>query len=172
LIDLRIARTAACAALLTLHLACGSGLQSPPPLANAHTSSASLARAVLSALAARDQAALLSLAITEQEFREHVWPELPASRPERNLPHSFVWGDLKQKSDIALTRTLDEHGGRQYTLVRVDYAAETTRYETFSVHRETVLVVRDESDAEQEIRVYGSTLEKAGSFKVFSYVVD
>lgn len=172
LIHQRIAGTVVSTIVLVLSISCGGGPEGPTPLANAHTSSASLARAVLTALATRDQTALLSLAVTEQEFREHVWPELPAARPERNLPHSYVWGDLKQKSDIALRQTLDQHGGRPYTLVRVVYGGESTRYESFSVHRETILVVREGSGAEQEIRVYGSTLEKAGSFKVFSYVVD
>jgi len=167
------ARTIAAAAIvLALFVSCGGGLEGPTPLANAHTSSASLARAVLAALAARDEATLLSLAVTEQEFREHVWPELPAARPERNLPHSYVWADLKQKSDATLRQTLARHGGQHYTLVRVTYGGETTRYESYLVHRETILVVQGASGGEQQVRLYGSTLEKSGSFKVFSYVVD
>jgi hypothetical protein len=163
---------AACAIVLVLSASCGGGPEGPTPLANAHTSSESLARAVLAALAARDQTALLSLAVTEQEFREHVWPELPASRPERNLPHSYVWSDLKQKSDTALRQTLAQHGGRHYALIRVIYGGESTRYESYSVHRETIVVVQGTAGGEQQIRLYGSTLEKAGMFKVFSYVVD
>ncbi len=57
--------------------------------------------------------ALRDLALNEIEFREQVWPELPAARPERNLPFSYVWGDLRQKSDANLERTLARHGGRR-----------------------------------------------------------
>jgi hypothetical protein len=83
-----------------------------------------------------------------------------------------VWGDLHQKSEAALTRTVDRYGGRRYTLAGVRFAGETTRYASYSVHRDTTLRVRDEAGVESEVRVFGSTLEKDGAWKVFSYVVD
>lgn len=102
----------------------------------------------------------------------HVWPELPAARPERNLPFSFVWGDLRQKSEAGLQMTLGNHGGRQYTLTRVRFASQATRYSTYVVHRESVFLVRNVQGDQQELRVCGSILEKDGRWKVFSYVVD
>jgi hypothetical protein len=126
--------------------ACG-----PPPLTDTHSSTESLARAVLEAVERRDSRALRALALTEQQFRDHVWPELPAARPERNLPFSYVWSDLRQKS---------EHEG------------DSTRYGSCLVHRDTVLVVRRRDGVDERMRLYGSTLEKDGAFKVFSYVVD
>ena len=77
-----------------------------PPLANTSASPEALAAAVLDALARGDRARLDALALTEQEFRDHVWPDLPAARPERNLPFSYVWGDLHQKSNLSLAQTL------------------------------------------------------------------
>jgi hypothetical protein len=142
------------------------------PLLNAHDSPVSLARAVLDAVGRRDATTLRSLALSEEEFREHVWPELPAARPERNLPFGYVWGDLQQKSENALRAMLATHGGRRYELVDVAFAGETTRYQTFSVHRETTLRTHDEQGAERALRLYGSTLQKDGTFKIFSYVVD
>jgi hypothetical protein len=131
-----------------------------------------LSQAVLDALERRDAARLRALALTEQEFRDHVWPDLPAARPERNLPFSYVWGDLRTKSEVGLGQTLAEHGGKRYTLVSTRFAGETTRYASYNVHRETVLQVRDEQGAISELRVFGSSLEKDGAWKVFSYVAD
>jgi hypothetical protein len=128
--------------------------------------------AVLDGVARRDTTALRGLALNEQEFREHIWPELPASRPERNLPFSYVWGDLHQKSEMALGQTLATHGGRRYTLVSVRFAGDTTRYPSYTVFRETVLRVRDEQGIETDLRIFGSSLEKDDAWKVFSYVVD
>ena len=91
--------------------------------------------AVLDAIQRRDITTLRSLALNEQEFREHIWPELPASRPERNLPFSYVWGDLHQKSEAALAQTLARHGGRRYMLVSVRFAGESTRYPSYTVYR-------------------------------------
>jgi hypothetical protein len=131
-----------------------------------------LARRVLEAIELNDRDGLQALALSEQEFRDHVWPELPAARPERNLPFSYVWGDLRQKSDLALRRTLAQHGGRHYDFIAVRSAGETTRYQTYAVHRETVLTVRDSDGTELTLRLFGSSIEKDGAWKVFSYVVD
>jgi len=120
----------------------------------------------------RDAAALRALGLDEQEFREHVWPELPAARPERNLPFSYVWGDLRQKSDAGLDLTLARHGNRRYTLVSLRNDGETTRYPSFTVRRETVLQVRDETGMQTDLRLFGSLIQKEGIWKVFTYVVD
>ncbi len=143
-----------------------------PLLSNSHPSVEALSTAVLEAVEGRDQNRLRELALNEEEFREHVWPELPAARPERNLPFSYVWGDLRQKSALALDQTLAQHGGRRYTLVSTRFEGDTTRYPSYVVYRETVLRVRDESGAMSEIRLFGSSLEKDRTWKVFSYVVD
>ena len=165
-----IIRGAAVVLGATLIVACGA--VGPTPLVNSHASARALAVAVLQGFESRDIQKLTGLALTEAEFRDHIWPELPASRPERNLPFSYVWGDLRQKSEGSLTESLARHGGRALSLVGVDYGGETTRYSSFVVHRDTVLIVRGSDGAEHRLRLYGSTVEKDGFFKVFSYVVD
>ncbi len=152
---------------LTTSVACSR----VPPLANTHPSPSSLATAVLDALTRRDRAALEALALNETEFRDHVWPQLPASRPERNLPFSYVWGELRQKSGQALTSLLSREGGRRYELIDIRFAADTD-YRTYRVHREATFHVRDSTGMELDLRVCGSMLEQDGAWKVFSYVVD
>ena len=88
-------------------LATGCGGSSAPLLSNTYPSPEALATAVMGAVERRDATALRALALNEQEFRDHVWPELPAARPERNLPFSYVWGDLRQKSEEGLALTLE-----------------------------------------------------------------
>lgn len=111
--------------------------------------------------------------MSEQEFRDHVWPDLPAARPERNLPFSYVWGDLRQKSDSSLARILAGYGGRRLPVAGVRFAGGTTQYATYLVHRDTRIALKDGDGAGgDEIQLFGSVLEKDGRFKVFSYVVD
>jgi hypothetical protein len=142
------------------------------PLPNSHESAEALARAVLVAIEKRDGETLRALALNREEFTEHVWPDLPAARPERNLSPSFVWGDLNQKSNIMLRETLNAHGGKKYQLVSVHFRGETTEYESYRVRRESELTVKDANGTERQIRVFGSMIEKGGRYKVFSYVVD
>lgn len=153
-----------CACVLTA--ACGGQLP------NSADSPEALARAVLDAVARRDEAALRRLALDEQEFRAHVWPELPVSRPERNLPFSYVWTDLRTKSDAGLQGVLLTHGGRTYELEKIGFAGSTTQYQTFVVHRESTLEVRDGEGRHETLQLFGSVIEKSGRFKVFSFAID
>jgi hypothetical protein len=158
-----------CAAVLT---SCDLGPSRAAPLTNTYPTPDALAAAVLDAVARRDEMTLRAVALNEQEFREHVWPELPAARPERKLPFSYVWGDLRQKSAASLAALLAREGGRRSTLVAVRFAGEITRYPSYTVHRETTLTVRDGSGTTKNVRFFGSSLEKDGAWKVFSYVVE
>ncbi len=155
------------AAVAVLAASCNS----VPPLANTQASADALAAAVLDALARGDRSALDRLALSEQEFRDHVWPGLQAARPERNLPFSYVWGELHQKSDSALAATMQAHVGRRQAVTRVSFTG-ATEYQGYRVHREAAFHVRDAAGGETGIRVCGSMLEKNGQWKIFSYVVD
>ena len=152
-------------------LALLAGCTRVPPLANTRPSSEALAADVLAAFARQDRDALEALALSEREFRDHVWPELPAARPERNLPFSFVWGDLHQKSRVGLATALLESRGHRFTLERVTFTGTTT-YATYRVHREATFHVRDGTGETVALRMCGSMIEKDGGWKVFSYVID
>jgi hypothetical protein len=143
-----------------------------PPLAGGASSLLELARSVAAAFERADLSALHALSLNEQEFRDHVWPELPAAKPERNLPFSFVWGDLHQKSEASLSRTLVSVRGQRFDVVAVRPLGDVTHYKTYAVHRETELTVKNSEGKEQKLRLFGSILEKDGQFKVFSYVTE
>jgi hypothetical protein len=146
--------------------------RAPAPLAHTFESPDTLARAVLDALAKRDSDRLKALQLSEIEFRQHVWPELDTSRPERNVPFEYAWGQLKQHSDGSLTGTLGRYGGRSLQFVRTRFTGETTRYQTFSVMRESEIIAADESGRELILRLYGSAMLKDGRYKLYSFVVD
>ena len=142
-----------------------------PPLAHSANRPQALAQAVLAALALGDRAGLEAIALNEAEFRAHVWPSLPAAREERNLPFSYVWGDLRQKSAQSLSAIVAEHGSHAYELVDVTFEGQTD-YGPYTVHREATFVVRTPSGEKKSVRVCGSMIERDGRWKVFSYVVD
>jgi hypothetical protein len=144
---------------------------SSPPLANSYDSPEAVARAVLEALRSGDRARLDALALSEQEFEDHVWPDLPAARPERNLPFDYVWGDLHQKSTLHLSATLAKQTGHQYVARAVTFG-DVTEYAHYRVHRQATIRVREPSGNEADIRVCGSMIEKDGRWKVFSYVIE
>lgn len=142
------------------------------PLTATFESPEALARELLVRLARNDQAGLRALALTRDEFEAHVYPKLPASRPERNTSVSFVWGRLAQQSDLSLAGLVARHGGRTYVLQQVLFEGEETDYGTFRVKRESELVVRTPEGAVERIKVFGSMLVKDGRCKVFSFVTE
>jgi hypothetical protein len=146
--------------------------RSAEPLANTFDSPEALAQGVLDALAKRDLRRLNSLALSEAEFKAHVWPELDTSRPERNVPFDYAWGQMKQRSDGSLAGTMGRYGGRTLRFVQTRFTGEATKYQTFTVIRESEVVAADEMGRELILRLYGSAMVKDGRYKLYSFVVD
>lgn len=146
--------------------------RSAVPLSHTFESPEALAQAVLTRLAQKDLDGLRALPLSEAEFREHVWPELPTSRPERNVPLGYAWGQLKQQSDGHLENTFGRYAGKPLTFVRTRYTGETTTYESFAVMRESEIIALDDAGRELILRLFGSAMVKDGRYKMFSYVVD
>jgi hypothetical protein len=144
----------------------------PAPLQHTLSSPEAVAAAVIEAVERGDLDRLRALALTEEEFRAHVWPDLPASRPERNVPFDFVWDTLHQNSEAHLRQTVARAGGAPVELRGVRFAGETSTYGEVTVRRDTTLVVAGLDGTERLVRLFGSTIERDGAWKVFSYVVD
>lgn len=170
----RASRALIAGLVLAMGIACQAGAFSTSGRALAQTfeTPEDAASAVLAALAAKDVGRLQSLAVSEGEFSATIWPELPSSRPEVNLPLPYAWGTLQQNSQAGLAMTLDAHAGRRYRLQRVEAGPTVTRYASFVIHRDVVVVVEDPAGAWQRLRLFGSLLEQGGRWKIFSYVVD
>jgi hypothetical protein len=131
-----------------------------------------LATRAVDALDRGDAPALRALALTEAEFREVVWPSLPASRPERNIPWDYAWGELEGKSDAHLRARLAAWKDRGDRVVAVDFRGPTTDHGRFRVRRRSVVTLRDADGRERPERLFGSVIEMDGRFKIFSFVVD
>ncbi len=151
-------------------LAASACTPAQPRLGRTFDSPKALAAAVLVALEANDRVALEGLALSELEFREQVFPEMPAWG---KIPMSYVWGDLRQKSRNELSKILAYHGGRAYAVDDVVFDGGATAYETFVVHRKPRLVVRERTTREEkQLALFGSVIELDGRYKLFSYVVN
>lgn len=165
------------AALLTVVLvATAFSIDSRPHPAPTFThlfpSERAAAAAVLEALAAQDQDRLLTLSVTEAEFRTAVWPHLPASAPDVGMPVSYIWEDTSRRSRGELRQILREEGGRSLQLEDVTFGGPPRDYGPFRVYPDTRVTVRDRDGEVRTLRLFGSMLETNGAWKVFSYIVD
>ena len=144
----------------------------PAPVQGTVHSPEALAAAVLDAFQRGDRSALERLAISEQEFADHVWPALPAARPERNLTASFVWADLSGKSRQYLATNLKRPLPPGARAVAITFEGDTSRYGTITIRRQSVITLTDAGGHSTKARLFGSMLEQNGRYKVFSYVTD
>jgi hypothetical protein len=131
-----------------------------------------LAEAVLEALWQRNPDRLEALAISEAEFRSHVWPRLPAGRSGGDGALDYWWADTRTRSLGAMAQTLEQYGGRRMALESVSCIGETTDYGEFSIHRSPQLTVRTDTGEVVTLRLFGSLVEAPEGWKLYSYIVD
>ncbi len=144
-----------------------------PPLSSTFESPEALAVAVLEAFAREDVETLKALPLSKEEFRLYVWPKLPASRSERNIPFDYGWTDLHQKSVQSISSNFARYKGRRFELLSIGFQGEETDYESFVVRRKSELLVKDRDTGEKlTVALFGSVMEWNGRYKVFSYVTD
>jgi hypothetical protein len=148
------------------------GCSGASTLQGAEGSPTSVAAKVVSAFNAHDVSALEAAALTEHEFRDVVWPRLPAARPERNLSCDYVWNDLSSKSRLHLRARMEAWHSLRYQVEGVRFDGETTDYGSYRVHRDAAVQLRTPDGRQVSARVFGSMIERDGRFKVFSYIVD
>ena len=138
-------------------------------LADGAGSPEELARRFLDALARNAIDDVRRLAMTEEEFRTRVYPELPVSDPARNASAEFVWNMLHIRSESNLHSLMRQSGSRALGLEEIRFRGDSEAYDTFHVHRESMLVLTDEAGEQQTARLFGSVLEMDGQFKIFSF---
>ena len=142
LLTMRCSDRLLCAAALRLRF---------PPLPNSHESPEALARAVLTAIEKRDADALLALALNKEEFDRARLAGAAGRAPRAQSVACISSGAIcNQKSNIMLRDTLAAHGGKKYDLVSIRFLGETTQYDSYLVHRESELTVKDADGTERQ----------------------
>jgi hypothetical protein len=144
-----------------------------PVLSQTFASPEELARAVLAGIEKEDVETLKRLPLSKDEFRLYVWPKLPSSKPERNLPFEFVWSELHQQSVSSIARNFHRYKGKNLELLEIRFRDGTTDYGSFKIHRDARVRVRDAATGEEGfVDLFGSVMEWQGKYKLFSYVAD
>lgn len=124
---------------------------------------------LLEALEKKDTAALVGMMISEKEFKEWLWWEFPASRPETNIPVDFAWENHARNSSKGLRKALRDYGGKKFFYVSHRFEEGEDKYQSFIIHTKTRVTVADTSGKELELKVFGSVVEMNGRYKLLSY---
>lgn len=126
-----------------------------------------LGRLVCRAIHRGDRDALMALCVTDEEFRDVLWPEFPQSRPVTGLQWEDGWRVLSVRLLSGCNHAIVEHGGRYHEFVRFE-SDSTGRYRNFDLHGGLAMVVKGPDGALQRWTWLRSVAERKGVFKIYS----
>lgn len=137
------------------------GAESPDALLNT----------ALIALQQGDTAALLRIAITQQEFNRFIYPEMgrhyPAAHDTTQQARDFVWENQYLSSLKAMLKGLREQQGKPMQLLSIRYGSRKD-FGAYQLLEDPVVRVRTDAD-EKELRIFGAIVYMAGNYKLLSY---
>ncbi|MDB4913882.1 MAG: hypothetical protein JWM95_1526 [Gemmatimonadetes bacterium] len=146
--------------------------ESAKALAGGSSTREALVRRFVTAVAANDTTALLSMVVGAREFGDLYYPESPYSHPPYQQPAGIAWRLIQDPSSAGLTKLIRRLGGQPMSFVsekcdpKVLHEGRTTRYAGCLVR-----VVGAAGDTVTK-RYYGSIIERDGQFKFLSYTND
>lgn len=127
---------------------------------------------MLEILHKKDKPLLRAITITENEFKQVIWPQLPISRVEQwKTRLDFVWSQHYLKSSTCLEDLIFGQGGRKFTFLEIKTDGEITDYNTYKVHRNIRMLVMNEQGKKREVNFFGSIIEMQDQYKIMSYNV-
>ena len=137
------------------------------PFTGGTKSMKALAAAILGAFHAERADSLLSLCVTQNEFRDILWPEFPQSRPATGLRWDDAWPVLYGRLNGGSRAAVREYGGHVYTLSRVE-TTSITPYRNFKLHNGVTVVAKDDTGREVRFTGVRAIAERRGRFKIYS----
>jgi len=127
----------------------------------------SLGRKVCRGLHLESRDSLMRLCVTDDEFREILWPEFPQSRPVTGLTWGDAWTILWARLHAGCSHAVRDYGGHWYQFLRFE-GDTISNYKNFKLHARLVLVARDDEGNTVRMKWLRTVAERKGAFKIYS----
>ncbi|MCX4241244.1 hypothetical protein [Paraliomyxa miuraensis] len=140
------------------------------PLTHAKPSLSALGQAIVDALDANDEAALLALTVPKEEY-ERLFPALVSHPNMLRLGPTFAWQNQEAENRGDRATALRRHGGKGYAFTSLEPTAREER-SGLVVYRKPRLTVTDAQGATHELRILGAVIEHPASqtFSILAFV--
>jgi hypothetical protein len=153
--------------LLFFSLTLGSCEKKECPLSNALTTPEEIATRFLTALENSDTTALWDLRVTEEEYKNIIWPAY------QKIGYGLSdqpWFINMMDSRKAIGRAIGDYGGRKLKLVRIYFAkGKDEKVGDFTIWRDFRIVVENQQGEEEELDYINTVVEMYGGYKVVVY---
>ena len=147
------------------------GLPLVSELAGGEGNREALVRRFVRAVERSDTNDLRAMAITRSEFAYLYYPTSPYTRPPTVQVAGLVWFFNIQSSQKGLTRLMRRHGGKPLHYSGHSCEASPVREGLNALWHACLLRVADSSQAD-DIRLFGTVVEREGRLKFLSYAND
>lgn len=142
-------------------------------LAGGAASRDALVRRFVTALERGDTAAFAPMAVTRAEFGYLYFPESRFSRPPYRTKPGLLWGRLQDGSSRGINRAFVRLGGRPLGFQRTDCPADPVVEGANRLWEGcTVTLHAAGADSTRTLRLFGSLLERGGTWKFLGYSND
>jgi hypothetical protein len=123
---------------------------------------------VVEAVADGNAAALQALTMNAAEFGHLYFPTSIYSREPYAQPPEVAWLLMSQNSRKGLVRLLREYGEQSLVLAGHDCGGEPRVEGSNRIHEHCTVRIRGADGRVEELRLFGSIIERAGRFKLMS----
>lgn len=118
----------------------------------------------------QDRIGLEHLLVSEQEFRDWVFPEYNIANPKCDIPWNMVHKSLRNKSAEGIDIMTQDLSEKQFSYIGYEFTnqEQEEEFETYEFYNRTLIYV-DTEQGEETIAVAGSVIEMNGTYKFLSY---
>lgn len=122
---------------------------------------------VLAAVDVADGPSAQKSAVTQSDFLNIIWPEMPQSRPAARVPGDEAWDFLYNRNIASFNRTMGDFHNKGLRLVsfKVGHVDEYTNYR---LHQDILIQAEMADHQPVELDVVRTVVERNGRFKVYS----
>lgn len=138
-------------------------------LKNGFRTPEALCDAFLEALEKRDTARLYDLTLTQDEYLNWIWIEMPSSKPIFNIPLEFVWENNWRNSVKGAYRALYNYGGKKLAFASLEFKEPDDEYQSFKFKMKPLLTVVDSAGKAYKLGYFSAIVEMNGLYKALNY---
>lgn len=122
---------------------------------------------VVTAIDVADAKTVQKATVTQADFMNILWPEMPQSRPAAQVPGAEAWDFLYNRNMAAFNRHMGDfhNSGLHLVSFKVGHVDEYTNYR---LHQDVIIQAETADHQPVEMDVVRTVVERNGRFKVYS----
>jgi hypothetical protein len=126
-----------------------------------------LGQTILRQLGTRQRDSILTLCVTDKEFRDILWPEFPQSRPVTGLHYDDAWKILYARMHAGVVHANRDYGGDKYQFVSIT-ADSVMKYKNFTMYSKIKLNSVGPDGGLVSMTWLRGVVERKGRVKIYS----